>query len=223
MFGRISFKTLLVSGTLALVAGGAGAATVNFERITENSPSDSAGQLVLNVTDDGARALFAFTVGSDSPSPDASIAEIYFSDLNGIFALPLSLEDQSGVSFGVGSATPPNLPGANLATPDFVVTSGLLANSGNANSNAIQFGDLLVLAMNYAAGGSFSSLLDALDSGAFRVGLHVRSLVGTKDDTTTSDSFVSTPPASVPVPAAGLLLVGALGGLAALRRRRHSA
>lgn len=35
--------------------------------------------------------------------------------------------------------------------------------------------------------------------------------------------FGSAPPATVPVPAAGLLLLGALGGLAALRRRRRVA
>jgi hypothetical protein len=69
--------------------------------------------------------------------------------------------------------------------------------------------------LNFNAGFDFTDFLAALESGDFRIGLHVRSLAGGA-----SDAFVNLP-SSVPVPAAGFLLIGALGGLAALRRRRN--
>lgn len=223
MFGSHSFKTLLAAGALALMAGGASAATIGFERITSNASADSAGQFNLEVTDDGTRALFAFTVGSNAPASGATIAEIYFSDIGGLFTPPPVIVTQQGVSYVVGSANPGNLPGANNASPPFQVTAQLLADNNPGGNTGIQFGDLLVLGLNYASGGSFANLLAAFDTGAFRVGLHVRSLVGGQ-----SDSFVSVPPPPppppppVPLPAAGFLMIGALGGLAALRRRRRA-
>jgi hypothetical protein len=213
MFGTQSFKTLAVAGFLAVMAGAVQAVTISFDRITSNSSADSAGQLHLEVTDDGTRALFTFSVSGTAPAPDASISEIYFSDLGGLFTPPPRIVQQTGVAFVAGSANPGDLPGGNLASSPFVVTTDLLADATGRNTNSIQFGDLLVLGLNYASGFDFSDLLAGFDSGDFRVGLHVRSLVGGD-----SDSFVNVSP--VPLPAAGFLLIGALGGLAALRRRR---
>lgn len=221
MFGMKSLKSLMVAGALALMASGAQAVTVDFERITSGSLIDASSQLSLEVTDDGTRALFSFTVLAGAQS-GASIAEIYFSDLLALFTTPLALQNivtQTGVSYVAGSANPPDLPGWNNASPPFVVTAGLLADTANGqggNSNAIQIGDLLVLALDYSAGTTFQDLLDAMSGDDFRVGLHVRSLAGGE-----SDSFVSNMSA-VPVPAAGFLLLAALGGLGFASRRRRA-
>jgi hypothetical protein len=218
MFGTKSLKSLIVAGALALMASGAQAVTVDFDRITDNSSIDASSQLSLEVTDDGTRALFSFTVLAGAQS-GASIAEIYFSDLLALFTPSPVIVTQTGVSYVSGSANPPDLPGGNNASPPFVVTDGLLADTANGrggNANAIQNGDLLVLALNYSAGTTFQNLLDAMSGDAFRVGLHVRSLAGGE-----SDSFVSDMSA-VPVPAAGFLLLAALGGLGVASRRRRA-
>ena len=78
--------------------------------------------------------------------------------------------------------------------------------------------DLSVLAAISTPGGfnefAFRGILsDTADIRTIRFGGSYILLAGTADGTV--------PPSPVPVPAAGFLLIGALGGLAALRRRRH--
>ena len=108
------------------------------------------------------------------------------------------------------------MPEGRQGRGDFVTTAGLVAEASGNNATGITVGESLTLALTFAAGFDFADFLAALESGDFRIGLHVRSLEGGA-----SDSFVSSSvPSAVPIPAAGFLLLGALGGLAALRRRR---
>jgi hypothetical protein len=222
MFGfkKIGVATAAAAVLLPLMSvlgpNAAHAATISFERITSNSSIDASSQLSVVASDEGTEALFSFSVLSGAQS-GASISEIYFSDTLGLFTpLPL-IRTEQGVSFVAGSASPPNLPGGNNATPPFQVTDFLLADATGRNSNAIQIGDLLVLGLVYSQGSDFADLQNALQRGEFRIGLHVRALEGGE-----SDSFVSTA-APIPLPAAGWLLLTAVGGLGFAARRRRKA
>ena len=210
-----SFMALGLFAGLFLTGGMAYAVTVPFERITGNSSADAASQLLLDATDDTAnnRALLSFSVVA-GPNPGANIAEIYFSDLAGLFAPPPSVVSATGnVSFETGVAQPGNVPGANNASPPFVTTDGLLAQADGNNATGVSVGESIVLGLTYIGGADFLDLLTALGNGDFRIALHVRSLLGG-----TSDSFVSTPPGVVPLPAGGLLLLTGLGALGWIRR-----
>ena len=219
MFGFQVLKAVVVAGALALMAGASAAATIGFERITSNSPIDGSSQLQGNASDHGATVQIVFEVLAGAQG-GANITEIYFSDLLGLFTSPLSLSNYVAHTGNVvfefgGNNTPPELPGANGADPAFVTTAGLVAEASGNNATGITVGESLTISLNFAVDFDFNDFLAALENGDFRVGLHVRSLADGQ-----SDAFVSEP-AAVPVPAAGFLLIGALGGLAALRRRRH--
>lgn len=214
MFRRAALATTLALGLI----GTAQAATLSFERITTNSNVNAVGQLSVTVADFGTQARFSFSVLNGAQS-GATIAQIYFSDVDGLFTPPPVIITETGVDYVAGSANPGNLPGANNANPDFEVTAMLLADIDNGqggNANGIQIGDLLVLGLNFAAGNTFTDLLSRINSGAFRVGLHVRSLNGNA-----SDSFVSKPSTTVvPLPAGLPLMLAGLGALVVLRRRK---
>lgn len=216
-----AFGAAIAVALVALAPLSASAVSVSFERITSNSSADASSQLTLDVTDGGSGALFDFGVLTGA-NPGANVAEIYFSDTSSIFSTPLlqsGVVTQVGVDFTVGAANPPDLPGGNNASPAFSVTPGLLADALGANANGLTVGDDLVLQLTYQSGAVFDDLLSALNSGDFRVGLHVRSLL---DDQ--SDSFVSTPPdvGQIPLPATLPLLFAALGGIAFVTRRKRS-
>lgn len=190
----------------------AGAVPISFDRITSNSPADAAGQLSAEITDNGTGVLISFAV-ADGANPDANITEIYFSDLLTLFAPPPSVFSQSaGVSFETGgSNTPGELPGGS----GFTTTAGLVAEADGNNATGLTVGETLVLSLTYAMGMDFSDVLAALDSGNFRIGLHVRSLLDGE-----SDAFVSEPPAEVPLPAAAWLMIAGLGGLRMASRKK---
>ena len=197
----------------------AAAVTVGFDRITNNSSADAAGQLSVNVFEDynifAGGVLLDFTV-APGPNSSANVKEIYFSDITSLFAPPPTVVSQSpGVKFVGGSASPGDLPGGNNASPSFSVTAGLLAQGSGNNGTGLTIGELLRIGLAYSGIG-FSQVLAALDSGAFRIGLHVGSLVAGK-----SDSFVSASP--VPLPAAVWLLLSGFGILGIISRRRRVA
>jgi hypothetical protein len=89
-------------------------------------------------------------------------------------------------------------------------------------TNGVNPGEWLTIIWNLVAGTSFSDVIAALNlggdqAGSLRVGIHVQGFSNGG-----SESFVNSTPAPVPVPAAGLLLAGALGALALSRRRKRS-
>ena len=78
-------------------------------------------------------------------------------------------------------------------------------------------GAFVVTSANAKTKSLAQSWLDALNGNKWAANYKVRILTATR----TQDLVTDLPP--VPVPAAGFLMVGALGGLAALRRRKRSA
>lgn len=213
----------VVLGLVVLQTSQVAAVTVGFERITSNSAADAASQLSVDVSDNagGTGALFSFIV-SAGPNPGANIAEIYFDDKTPLFTPPPLIHTQVGAVFEnpAGNNSPPTLPSGNNANPAFVSTAMLEAEASGNSATGVSIGDTLILELIYAAGFNFASLLTALDNGDLRIGLHVRSLLAGE-----SDTFVSTPPSPVPLPAALPLFGGALGliGLLGWRRKRAAA
>lgn len=220
--GILAISTLAV--TAIVQTRPAEALVFGFQNITNNNATNASigeSQLRVDVTDDGVNGVnFKF---ENLGIGQSTISEIYFDDRLGALTLPATLtQDTDFVSFTAGSANPPNLPGANKATPPFVVTAGFLADANNpapqkginntvTNPNTTEF-----LTIRYALGNAvtFNQLIAALStpgSTAFRIGLHVTNFANGG-----SESFVTT---AVPTPAAVLPALFGMG-VAAVRKKK---
>lgn len=217
----------LAAALALLLAGGAAQAsstTLGYSNITNTTSFN--GSPLSTVVDQGVgnAVTFKFLNGATGPG-QGSITDIYFSDnfltpLSTLFATNVSAsqitDSGAGVDFSWG-ASPTQLPGSNNASPPFNTTLALTADSNmpvgpNGVNSASEW---LMISLNLLSGRTFADVLDALTSGALRIGLHVQQ-IGSG-----SDSFVSNPVSAVPVPAALPLFGSALAGLALLRYRRR--
>ena len=202
---------------LALGSAAVFANTYTFSQITSNGTVDVTSQLSADVTQSGSNVLFTFANTSVIAS---SITDIYFDFGTTSFFSSVSNNvlgaagDSSGVNYADG-ATPPNLPSGNTigftadASGDSASKGGITANGVNASSEFVSFLGTTI------TGITFADVLAGLDSGAFRLGLHVQSIGGSDG---TSESFVS----AVPVPAALPLMASALGAFGIARRRNKA-
>jgi hypothetical protein len=198
-----------LAGGISLGAQSAQAVSFGFEVLEDNSPIDLSGQLFVDVLDAGG-GLVSFEFQNIGPLA-SSIAGIYFHDATSQIDPPLVIHSQSaGVSFSLG-ASPPDLPGGNNASPPFVTTTGLLADSDPpVEPNGINPGEwLLILATAFT---DFNSIIAALMSGDLRIGLHV---IGLSDGQ--SETYI-TNPTPVPLPAGLLLFLSGLAGVGFLGR-----
>lgn len=217
----LNLRSLMAAAILAGISSlgfnsAAHAVTVDFAAIPADGALAGADQINLDITDLGTAAQFNWTM-SAGVNPDMNIAEIYIDDRTPIFLAPINITTQIGTDFTPGDANPGNLPGGNTLPDPFTVTTDLLADAQGRSTNGLTIGDNLIFNISYALGANFTDLLDALNNGSLRVGVHARSLLGGE-----SEGYVSQPPSPIPVPAAGLLLLGSLGGLAVIRRRKKS-
>ena len=197
--------------------------TYGFAGITNNNAGDVAiGEHQIKV-DFASRRKNRVRVRFDNQGMDASsITDVYFDDSLGVFDSIRTIKKTDGVSFSEG-ATPGNLPGGNILDPAFKSTLGLNADSDPpVQINGVNPGEKLVLIMQIAAGSNFNDVVNAINSSALRVGIHVQGFASGG-----SESFVNMtptgPPPVVPEPS-GLALAGLAGiGLLFSRRRRKSA
>ncbi|MBN1806251.1 MAG: PEP-CTERM sorting domain-containing protein [Sedimentisphaerales bacterium] len=179
------------------------AVTIPFERISNNAPSDIAGQLSAIVSSvDANHIKFEF---HNSAIIASSIIDIYFDDGGPNppgFLDSLSSIIDYGTLFGIG-AEPANLPAGNNLTPDF--SADFAVQSQNAPPTMITNGvdnltDYVGLVFLLKPSITFDDVTDALDNQSLRLGLHVQA-IGTE-----SDSFVSVPePATICLLGLGIL------------------
>jgi hypothetical protein len=210
----------LAVGFLALAfAQPAGAVLIGFDAITANNVADVAvgeSQLFVDVTDAGGfQVLFTF---SNTGPAASSITDVYFDD--GTLLGIASIINGAGVAFSLG-ASPPNLPSGENAIPPFQVTSGFAVDSDPpTQANGVNPGETLGILFDLQAAGTFADVLDDLDTGALRIGIHVQGFAGGG-----SESFVNDGPpgGGQPIPEpTGALLFAAGSLFLATRVRRGS-
>ncbi len=194
--------------------------TYGFYCITNNDPLDASvgeAQLFVDVLNGSDEVQFNFrNVGPDA----CTITDVYFDDGTLLELAGLIDSDDSyngrtghpGVDYSIG-ADPPDLPGGNMIVPPFQTSLGFSADSDppppswGVEPPDEWLGTVFLLNGN---GGDVYGVLEELDTGVLRIGVHVQAFDNGGSD---SESFVN-----VPEPAS-LLLFG-LGGLALMRKRR---
>lgn len=205
-------KYLLVG---ILFSGNAHAMTYSFDCISNNNPGNCSG------TD----SVFSFSV------EEAMAGEVTFTIKHSDSLLPLDTGEITEVYFD-GATThlgtyitsdpmwneitnPSNLPGQNNAMPPFVTDFRLDSDfTGQTPDAPIVAGGELDIIFSLLGGTTFMDLIDAINNGDLRLGLHVRTIdLGTGDS---SESFVS----AVPVPAAVWMLGTGLLAMIGFSRRR---
>jgi hypothetical protein len=197
----------LAGALLWLAPGSSQALTLGFGCITDNLASDCAigeAQLTVEITDQGG-GVVRFHFRNSGPEASA-ISEIYFDD--GSLLAIAAVVDGPGVDFEQ-DASPPDLPGGENVVPPFQVTEGFLAQAEPSPAqNGAGPSQWVAIDFTLQGGQTYADVLDDLDTGALRIGIHVIAF-----DSEGSESFVN-----VPEPAASLLGLCGLVGVLALAR-----
>lgn len=214
-------KIVAGAALLALSVSGVSADVVNigFTRVAPaNAPVNPAAQFLCVLSDSvPGSATFRFT---NNVGIASSISEIFY-DYDPAAITGEALLLQNGTQFSAGGANPGNLPGGGGLTPPFVAVAMFSADAqGNPSVGIDLASDWLEMRFTLAPNRTFQDVVNDLNSGELRIGLHVRS-IGTSGD---SDAFVNTAQV-IPLPPAvwaglsGLALVG-LTRLRSARRGR---
>jgi len=204
--------TGLLAGPMA-----ANAIPFSFGCISNNNTVNcTTGESQLSVDVTGGAGFVDFRFSNAGPNA-SSIADIYWDWTGtGFFtaAQGTITDSGAGVSFSFG-ANPNNLPAGNNANPDFEATIGSDSNPP-AQPNGVNPGEWVNFHFA-AATPTFQSIIDALNTGALRLGLHVQGFANGG-----SESFVNEgpPTTSVPEPAMLSLFSLVLLGVGFMRRRR---
>jgi hypothetical protein len=222
---------LAIGLAFLLVPQQAHATSFGFYNITNNVPSDVdvAEQLFVDVLDPGTPDQVLFWFRNEGPTT-SFIDEVYFDDgtllkLAGIIdaddtalaSPPAPNVGHSGVDFtqdALDPVKPKDLPGGESISPKFDVTALFSADSDSPGTgkDGVDQTEWLGIVFDLYSGKTYTDVINDLNSGALRIGLHVQG-IGTDGK---SDSFVN----SIPDPVAVLLLGSAcLIGFAGARRK----
>jgi hypothetical protein len=205
-FVSLAAAAALAAG-ISIGAQSAQAVPFNFFQIGGGG-DDVGGQLSVDVTDFGdGRVSFYFENAGPVPS---SITNIYFDD--GTLLGISELNSHADVSFVLGG-NPSNLPGGNSLTPPFNTTVEFNTSVEQNTADGVEVGQWLQILFNLQGVQNFADTIDALLSGALRIGLQVRGIGDSGD----SAQFVNNP-TPIPLPAGLVLLLSGLAGVGFLGR-----
>ncbi len=203
----------------AASAGRADSVTLSFQNITNRGNASLVDQLHVTASAASGTSTYADFTFTNSAVVASSIMQVYFADGT---LLGIAQVTQAGASFVPGTAVPADLPGGGSITPAFHVTQGFLGDAGNMGpiQGVDTSSDYVTLRFNLINGRTFANTLEALRTGALRIGMHVTSIGITHGD----DSYVNNPTV-IPLPPAVLTGMGTLAGvfgLGLVRRVRRS-
>ena len=205
-------KFLLV---VILFSGKAHAMMYSFDCFTNNNAGNCSGtdSIFSFSVEEAIAGQVTFTIShSDSLSPldTGEITEVYFDGATTQLGAYISSDPMWNEV-----TNPSNLPSQNTALPPFVTDFSIDSDfTGQTPDAPIVAGGELDIIFNLLGGTMLSDLIDAINNGDLRLGLHVRSIdLGTGDS---SESFVS----NVPVPAAIWMLGTGILAMIGFSRRR---
>ena len=191
------------------------AMTYTFDCFTNNNAGNCAGtdSVFSFSVEEAVIGQATFTIKhSDSllPLDTGEITEVYFDGATTQLGSYISSDPMWNEV-----TNPSNLPGQNNAMPPFVTDFRLDSDfTGQTPDAPIVAGGELDIIFSLLGGTNFIDLIDAINNGDLRLGLHVRTIdLGTGDS---SESFVS----AVPVPAAVWMFGTGLLAMIGFSRRR---
>lgn len=205
MYDRHLWKTLLAAGALALAAGSASASTVSCPG-TGAITTDRE----FTLTTDPGSTCFASGLGNINGNKTGGNADPLFGLLSGAFGSGFVLIDKSDGNEGIKTdALVGELTSGLSGSWSFLLPS---AGAGYVWKN-------VVLAFKSGEGNldpDWAAFLlpDGVTSGSWGI--------SGEQALSHANLYAQRSPVPVPLPAAGFLLIGAIGGLAALRRRRSA-
>lgn len=175
-----------------------------FEIFTTNGGycDDSGVDLTVNVT--GGSSLADFTFYNDS-AVECSIARIYFTD--GLLAEVVEIINGPGTNFSICFPGPRNLPGGRCMIPPFnadrTLAVGAVPPPPKNGINSAGAGEWVKISFNLINGATPADVLDGLNTGALRVGLHIIAF----DDGSSESAVLVPEPATICLLALGILIV----------------
>lgn len=220
-------KRLVTFTAAALLACAASAGnSFGFASITNNKAANAAtgaAQFSVALKDAGPGSV-AFLFTNTGPNP-SSMVQLYWDDFSSALVLtsldawstttPSKSTPNFGVNYSGSTAVPFDLPAgkANGFFPDYSIQP---TSKGGKTKNGVGTGEDVSVFFSHS--GSYQDVVDAINKGKLKVGIHAQSFKGGG-----SESFVSvpnpTPPTGIPTPTAALAGIAMLG-VAGLRRRR---
>ena len=218
-----TITALFAALSMMFVMGVSHATTLTFEKLSNNAENvDLSPQLFVDVgaVYTGLDITGAtFSIRNEVDLDYGSISEIYFDYSATTNFDSIVIDTQVGTDFcDSNTCIKPNGDPKDVSPgelPSSTFSSEYAADSVGNKVTGVDHADDVLIFLAVLGDWSYGDMIDALSTGAFRIGFHIQGIDGVNDE---SDSYASV--STVPVPAAAWLFGTALFGFFAASRRK---